>query len=75
MEAISPQRSHGDDADSIDDRDFDRLGNNRSESALTSMCRSVALVKLSVTRESTSWRGKCFGKALPEAGTWFLKYI
>jgi len=35
----------------------------------TSICRSVALEKLSITRDTTSSRGKCFGKELPGAAT------
>jgi len=40
----------------------------------TSMCRSVADVKESVTRANTLCKGKCVGCA-PETGFWFLKYI
>ena len=44
------------------------------KSIRTSMWRSVALVKLSVTIESTRSKGKCVG-CPPLAGCWFLKYI
>lgn len=35
---------------------------------LTSMCRSVALVNESITRERTAGRGRCLGNDAPGAG-------
>lgn len=50
------------------------LGEESIEMERTSIWRSVALVKLSVTSERTRSSGRCVGcELVPRGGNWFLK--